>query len=332
MKILIVDDSRTIRALLTAILHKAGHRHILNAESAQRAFTLLGLDEGVPGEAQIDLILMDVTMPEIDGIAALRRIHIEPRLRDVPVIMVTANADATDLKVAFDAGAFDYITKPVNQIELLARVNSALKLKFEMDQRKVREKELVQVTKQLEAANELLNHLSLTDGLTGVANRRHFDQVLMMEWTHARRTGAQLALLLIDIDYFKSYNDHYGHQAGDACLRQVAAAFVGTLMRMGDLVARYGGEEFAVILPQVDLEGARMIAERLRHAIAELSIPHPASSVRDIVTVSIGVAVLIPNHDDGPDRLIALADQALYQAKHAGRDRVTPVDTMIVPA
>ena len=170
-------------------------------------------------------------------------------------------------------------------------------------------------------ANRKLEEMSRTDGLTGVANRRSFDETLEREWRRACRGGTAIALLMIDVDHFKKYNDHYGHQGGDDCLRNVAAALKKSLTRASDVVARYGGEEFAVILPGSDQQQAIATAERLRQRVEALQIPHAASSVKNTVTISVGCASLTPHEKDEPQRLISGADQALYGAKNGGRNR-----------
>ncbi len=321
MSILVVDDSRVVRAMLGAILNSVGYTDVVVAESAQAAFEALGLDNG-SGRSGIDLILMDLTMPGMDGIAAMHRIRAASHLKDLPVIMVTGRVEPEYLKRAFEAGAIDYITKPVHEVELHARVRSALKLKYEIDQRKAREHELVQTLKQLETANQLLQHASATDGLTGVANRRQFDGVLEVEWARASRNRLWLSLILVDIDYFKLYNDTYGHPAGDACLKTVASVLVGSIHRPEDMVARYGGEEFAIMLPGTELAGAAIVADRIRTRVESMEIPHTGSEVIPYVTLSLGVASAVPRKDNTPTALISAADQALYQAKHEGRNRV----------
>jgi diguanylate cyclase (GGDEF)-like protein len=321
-RILVVDDSRMVRAMLSALLANVGYDDVLMADSGASAFRLLGMEEGHPGEA-IDLVLMDFMLPDLDGIAAIRAIKARDELRNVPILMVTAAKDPDTLLAAFEAGAIDYITKPLNDgIELLARVGSALRLKAEIDRREARERELVEVTRQLEQANHRLEQLSQTDGLTGAANRRHFDQALRAEWTRAARNATSLALALVDIDQFKRYNDAYGHQEGDRCLRQVAAALARGTLRPGDLVARYGGEEFAVILANTDLAGARLVGERLRSEVAALAIPHAKSSVGPTLTLSVGVASHFPGGYDSAEALVEAADRALYRAKEQGRNRV----------
>jgi diguanylate cyclase (GGDEF)-like protein len=321
-RILVVDDSRVARAVLTALLNAAGYPDVCTADSVGRAFALLGVNTAAPAASEIDLILMDITMPEVDGIAAIRQIRATAVLRDIPIIVVTGRVEPGNLQMAFDAGAMDYITKPPHEIELAARVTSALRLKDEIDQRKARERELVQVLQQLEAANRLLEHRSATDGLTGVANRRQFDSVLAAEWGRANRHNTWLSLIMVDIDKFKQYNDTYGHQGGDACLKTVADILVSDAQRSADLVARYGGEEFALILPGTDLEGGVFVAERLRAAVEEARIAHAASLVSDHVTLSLGVAAMLPRCDDTQVSLVAAADKALYQAKQEGRNRV----------
>jgi len=158
--------------------------------------------------------------------------------------------------------------------------------------------------------------------LTQIANRRCFDDTLGKEWQRLKRTHQPLSLLLGDIDYFKKYNDHYGHQAGDDCLREVGTALAGSAMRPADLAARYGGEEFVLLLPEVAAEGALKVAERVLEAISALQIPHQDSDVRDTVSISIGAATLVPTEDQQPAALIAMADEALYRAKEQGRNRV----------
>jgi diguanylate cyclase (GGDEF)-like protein len=177
---------------------------------------------------------------------------------------------------------------------------------------------------QLEAANEQLRQLSTLDELTGIANRRHFEVEIHLEFQRAMRNKTSLSLIMIDIDNFKAYNDIYGHQAGDDCLRQVATALSSVLKRLNDLVARYGGEEFVVILPETSSKGARCVAESLRQAVEILKIPHGCASQNYfMVTISLGVSTLVPQRGDDPTKLIVAADQALYRSKRAGRNRVT---------
>ena len=184
-----------------------------------------------------------------------------------------------------------------------------------------RTEQLLKHADELETLNHKLEALSASDGLTGIANRRRFDQVLASEWVRAARLGQPLALAMLDIDWFKAYNDHYGHQAGDECLRRVAQIFAATVCRTGDLVARYGGEEFAFIAPATDGVGALDIAERVCAALQAQALPH-ARSAFGCVTASIGVAVMVPSEEATPDILVRAADEALYRAKEQGRNRV----------
>jgi diguanylate cyclase (GGDEF)-like protein len=322
MAVLIVDDEPHTQRLLTLILKSAGYAELLTANSATEAFTRLALDQDGRERPTVDLILMDMMLPDMSGIEAVSRIKASERLQDVPIIMVTGRTEVESLKQAFDVGVSDYITKPLNRVELLARVRSAVQLKQEMDRRKAREQELLELTERLAELNRHLEQLSMLDGLTGIANRRQFDQALAGEWQRVARHRGPLVLILIDIDHFKRYNDKLGHLAGDDCLKQVATALGQGVKRPGDLVARYGGEEFAVILPETELAGAVRLAEVLRSSVEALALPHPASDVGKVVTVSLGVARAYPESETQPAGLIAAADQALYQAKQGGRNRV----------
>lgn len=315
-RILIIDDSARARLLGETALRAQGYSRLTSVESAQAAFQALGMGSETGGNPpEYDLILMDLLMPEVDGIEACRQIKSCPRFTDVPVIMVTAEDSAESLKAAFEAGAMDYVRKPVNRVELAARVKSALRLKQETDCRKARERELVELA-------ERLRQLSNVDGLTEVANRRHFDQELTRSWRRAQRSGESVSLVMIDIDHFKGYNDEYGHVAGDDCLRRVAEVLRTTVKRPFDLVARYGGEEFAVLLPGTGSTGGEMVAEQMRAAVESLEIPHCRSSVGNWVTISCGVAAAAAAPEVEPASLIAMADRRLYEAKRAGRNRV----------
>ena len=326
MSILVIDDSRTIRSIIQAILIEAGYDELLFAESAQDALQKLGVNSqqeiALNTDLNIDLILLDIILPDLDGREVCRIIKSQEYLQDTPVIMVTALTQMENLEKAFLAGAMDYITKPINNVELLARIRSALKLKSEMDRRKAREQRLLEVTRQLEEAVEKLNRLSSIDGLTGVANRRRFDEYISLEWSKGKRNIKPLSLIMIDIDYFKNYNDTYGHQAGDECLITVAATLKDVLRRPGDLVCRYGGEEFAVILPETPINGAVILAEKMCDLVQSKCIAHEKSQVCDCVTISLGVAATLPNKYLSPKDLIAGADTALYSAKHEGRNRI----------
>ena len=322
MAIVIVDDTIFSLEVIKAFLIKAGYLDVITVKSAAELYLLVdGYTER--GIVEVDLILMDIIMPDVDGIEACRNVKKREWLADVPVIMVTATTEKDNLQLAFSAGAMDFIKKPLDRVELLARVRSALRLKHETARRKARETELLEVTRQLKAANERLQNLSFLDGLTGIANRRHFDQELLQESRRAKREKTPLSLIMLDIDYFKAFNDTYGHLKGDDCLKTVAATLKNTLKRSGDFAARYGGEEFAVVLPNTDAVGAAIIAEELRASIERAGILHINSLCADYVTVSLGVVTRFSDQAETPDDLISAADRALYRSKHEGRNRVS---------
>ncbi|SMP53667.1 PleD family two-component system response regulator [Anoxynatronum buryatiense] len=291
--ILIVDDSPVNLQMLGKLLNDEWRVKVAN--NGKTALNIASSDDPP------DLILLDVMMPEIDGYTICRILKASPETRDIPIIFVTALNQADDEARGLAMGAIDYITKPYNNAVVKARVRNHLELKLYRD---------------------LLKNTSLMDGLTGIANRRRFDETIQAEWKRAFRDGHPLALLMVDIDFFKNFNDAYGHQMGDDCLRQVALALAQNLKRPGDLAARYGGEEFACILPDVSTQGVKKIAQRVRMAIKSLRIPHEASSAATVVTVSVGATSIMPGQETGWEVLVERADQALYKAKRQGRNQV----------
>lgn len=247
-----------------------------------------------------DLVLLDVVMPELSGLEVCRALKADPETQSIPVIFVTSLDDPAEEAACWDAGGVDFITKPINALTVRNRVRAHLTLKQQSD---------------------LLRRMAWVDGLTGVANRRQFDERLVREWQRCRRGGQPLSAGIIDIDHFKAYNDTYGHLAGDDCLRQVAGAIERSLVRPGDLVARTGGEEFTCLLPEIDLNGARFAVENVERAVRALGIAHSASE-HGMVTVSIGVATALPAGEETAESLLMRADNGLYSAKRAGRARV----------
>jgi len=320
----VVDDSKVAAAVLASIFKKQGLANVFTANSAAEALRILGADqpEALESQEEYDLIMLDIVMPDMDGIQTCSAIKSVERLRDVPVIMTTGLTDFESLRQAFEAGAMDFLTKPINEVELMARVRSALALKAEIDERKAHEKKLLEITARLSAANKELRRLSSLDGLTGLANRRLFDNTLEKEWRRGLRQQTRLAIVMMDIDHFKLYNDHYGHLAGDECLKQVAGALLTCLRRPGDLLARYGGEEFVALLPDTDKAGAMLLAKYARVAVEGLAIPHAGSPVAKVVTISLGVASSIPQSGQNATELVEAADKALYRAKGKGRNQV----------
>ena len=324
INILIVDDQEEIRLLLGHILRKAGYEELDFSSTAQETFAIIKAKE------DIDLILLDINLPDKNGIEICKELKSKEKLKDTPIIMVTGEEDNNTLDRAFSAGAIDYITKPVARIELRARVGSALQLRKEIKERNAREKELEETAKKLKEANKKLEKLASKDGLTGLTNRRLFDKLVREEWQRARRNKDYLGLIMLDIDYFKEYNDFYGHQKGDDCLKKLANTMKDVIKRPGDLVARYGGEEFVVVLPQTDLSGTERIAEKIRQEIVNRKILHHESKVSDYVTVSLGAAVAHPNSKENRvEKLIEVADNLLYEAKEKGRNR-TAVEEKII--
>jgi diguanylate cyclase (GGDEF)-like protein len=291
--ILIVDDTPiNIQVLAEAL--RVDYR-VKVAASGAAAFEVIA-KQGAP-----DLILLDVMMPGMDGYEVCRRLKESPVTKNVPVIFVTAKTDLVDEEQGLRLGAVDYIAKPFHLPIVIARIGNQISLKRKTD---------------------LLESLAMLDGLTSIPNRRRFDEALEAEWKRARRNGLPLALIMADVDYFKNFNDHYGHGAGDTCLKKVAAALVEAADRPADLVARYGGEEFVALLPETDLRGAKLFAERFRSGVESLQIPHQYSAASPWVTISIGCAFEFPARDEGAEGLLEAADRNLYVAKEAGRNRI----------
>jgi len=296
-KVLLVDDApESIHLLMEALKNDYT---IIAAINGEKALEIASIDP-VP-----DIILLDIKMPGIDGYEVCSRLKANKKTSKIPIIFVTALGDIDDEYRGFEVGGVDYITKPFNQKIVQARVKTQLSLKKKSD---------------------LLENLAVIDQLTGIPNRRRFDDVLENEWRRAKRASTFLSLIMIDIDYFKQFNDTYGHTDGDECLRMVAKTLGNTSQRAADFVARYGGEEFVVILPDTAIDPAVHVADKIRINIECLNIPHASSQVADHVTVSLGVAAVIPQANTSPAHLIETADKCLYEAKEGGRNQVKSHD------
>lgn len=325
MNILIVDDSIVSRTFLTDMLQEAGYSNIMIAGSMEEVFSRFCSDNSYSCTL-VDLVLLDIHLPGKDGIEGCRELKQTEQFRDIPVIIISGLKQLEHLEPAFDAGAIDYLTKPPKRLELEVRVRSALKLKREMDHRKARERELLEMATRLEEANRQLQLISTRDGLTGLANRHAGNDFIAREWLRAIREQMDFSVIMVDIDCFKRYNDTYGHLQGDECLKAVATALGRGMHRPLDLLVRYGGEEFMALLPDTDLTGAAAVAEAMQAEVAGLALDHNTSSVAPRVTVSIGVASMVPWQDVPVEQLIAAADRALYRAKQDGRNRTCSAD------
>ncbi len=246
-----------------------------------------------------DLILLDIQMPGIDGYEVCRRLKHDDNTKKIPIVFITSRNEEEDETKGLELGAIDYIIKPFSMPIVKARVKNLMQMKKQQD---------------------ILENLSSMDGLTGIPNRRYFDLTLHYEWQRAMRTETPLALIMIDIDFFKKYNDFYGHVSGDECLQSVSQALVSSINRSMDFIARYGGEEFAAILPDTSIQGALMIGEAMRQNVKKLRIAHKQSLTADCITISLGIANIIPQKENGQRVLIEGADKALFEAKKDSRD------------
>lgn len=290
--LLLVDDLAENIDILGAALGEDYHLRV--ALDGEKALALAR-------SARPDLILLDVMMPGMDGYQVCQALKRDPQTQHIPVIFVTALGTVGDEEHGLNLGAIDFLVKPVSPPIIRARVRNHLNLKLKTD---------------------LLESLALLDGLTNIPNRRHFNEAAETEWRRAQRAQTPLGLIMADIDFFKDYNDHHGHGAGDDCLRRVAATLADEgIFRPGDLVARYGGEEFIALLPDTDAAGTALLANRFRDAIEALHLSHGHSSVSPWVTVSVGFASEVPQGENSLLALIETADRHLYQAKAAGRNR-----------
>lgn len=291
-KLLVVDDQRINILVLNELFRE--DCDVFMATSGEQALQVC--------RAQLpDLVLLDVQMDGIDGYEVCRRLKADAETRDIPVIFITAQGGEADEVRGLQLGAVDFIAKPINPVIVRARVQTHLTLKLQSD---------------------ILRSMALLDGLTGVANRRKFDEQLLRDWRQSQREQTSLSLILVDVDHFKRYNDHYGHQAGDAALQAVARVLTSTLRRPHDLLARYGGEEFVGVLPNTGLSEAVELAERMQAGVRALNLEHLGTPEAQVVTISLGVATVVARSDLAPQALVEAADQQLYAAKQAGRARV----------
>ncbi|MEM7554400.1 MAG: PleD family two-component system response regulator [Cyanobacteria bacterium P01_A01_bin.84] len=322
--ILVADDDKTVRHLLREVMEKEGYLvvDVVNGKECLDAYF----------DVKPDVILMDAIMPVMDGFTCCHELVqivrnnlalavanfdtdslvsstiISNLWKRTPILMITSLEDSESVDRAFAAGATDYVTKPIHWAVLRQKIRKLL--------------QQAQIYKQLDAANQALQELVNLDGLTGVANRRRFDEYLNSMWTNLAMERSPLSLILCDIDFFKLYNDKYGHPAGDLCLQKVAGVLRGTAQKHPDLVARYGGEEFAVIMPNTNAPGAVHVAATMQAGIREQGISHLGSVISKYITLSLGVATTIPRIECSAKTLIETADKALYQAKAEGRNRI----------
>ena len=301
--VLVIDDSPAIREQVVRTLSEVGlFEQYKEAKDGLEGFRTLI-------DSKADLVICDVDMPRMDGFKFLQLVESRPELQGVPIIMLTGMMDFNSKIKGLEQGASDYLTKPFDSGELVARVKVQLKIKSLQD--------------ELKQANELLKRLTNIDHLTNLFNRRYLSEVLDGEFFRARRNNEYLSLIIIDIDYFKKVNDTYGHQNGDVVLGAVAM-LAQRQLRAYDSAARYGGEEFVLVIPGTTLAGGVMVAERLRQAVLEHTFPSPLEDLT--VTISAGVATYPSPNVDSVDSLFRQADEALYRAKQNGRNRV---ETMV---
>jgi two-component system, chemotaxis family, response regulator WspR len=315
MRVLLVDDQAMIGEAIRRMLSAQPDLEFHYAGEPEQALAMAHA-------LRPTVILQDLVMPTADGFDLIARYRADPLLSDVPVIVLSGKEDPQLKAHSFAIGASDYLVKLPDRVELAARIryhSAAYISRVERDRafQALRESE-----QKLAAANVELERLAALDGLTGIANRRRFDQSLQVEWQRGQREQTPLSLLLCDVDFFKLYNDRFGHQGGDLCLKKVASVLTSNLKRPADLAARYGGEEFAVILPQTAAAGAMKVARACGQHLENLNLEHPDAAPKGVVTMSIGAATLVPSAGASVEQLIALADRALYAAKRGGRNRV----------
>ena len=289
--ILVVDDMTTTLLLLHDLLKDTYEVKI--AKSGTKALEILN----APND--IDLILLDVEMPDINGYDVCKRIKNNETIKNIPIIFITGRTSQEDEEYGLNLGAIDYITKPFNKAIVKLRIKNYLDLKIK---------------------NDMLEKLSMYDGLTNIRNRRFFDETFEKTFSEIKRDKKSLAVLMIDIDFFKPYNDNYGHGQGDETLRKVAKALEKTIKRASDFVARYGGEEFVILLKDINKDGVEAVANNLLNAVRELKITHEFSKIENYVTVSIGVSYYNSSSDITKLELLLKADETLYNVKNSGRN------------
>lgn len=324
LKILVVDDKPANLFTMKQLLESEElDINVITAGSG-----LIALEKTL--QFNFSLILLDVQMPEMNGYETAELLRGSKRTKFIPIIFVTANSrEENNIFKGYESGAVDYLFKPINTSILLSKIRVFIELgqqKIHLEDKTleldIKIKELEALKHELELKNTILEQLTLEDGLTSLANRRCFDLTLISEWKRGQRFKQPLSLVMIDIDHFKPYNDTYGHQEGDICLKRVASALSSTLKRQCDVVARYGGEEFIAILPDTDSPGAVQVADRMLHAVEQMNIFHSTSETLDHVTVSLGVATVIPVQGSLPGFMLKAVDKALYEAKAGGRNRL----------
>lgn len=298
MNILVVDDDRFIREIISAVIKDAGHTPI-TVENADQALNTLS-------DGDIDLVLTDVEMPGLNGFELTRKIRQEFPDNWFPIIFLSGQSDEKHYEEGIDAGGDDYLTKPVSPIVLKAKILAM--------------ERIANMKKALDSANARLEKLSSQDPLTKLSNRRDLEHNLLKEWRRSQRDSTELVAIMLDIDFFKPYNDNYGHQQGDECLKAVAKLLKKSLNRSHDLIARYGGEEFVIILPDTSVTGALKVSDNIISSLQSTHLPHEYSQAADHVTVSMGISTTA-NGAETPTGLLKQADEALYQAKENGRNR-----------
>ena len=306
MRILVVDDSKTIRQLVAECLKTMGH-DVVYSENGDECLEYVAHND-------VDLILMDVEMPGLNGVEATKAIREFKKADWFPIIFLTSHTDDDAFTNGILAGGDAYLAKPLNPLRLQLTV-------IAMERIYVMRRKLQKTQRELEAANRELERLSFYDQLTGLANRRRYDSMLESQFALARRNKSPLSLIMCDIDFFKLYNDNYGHQQGDHCLLEVAQLINEQARRPTDLACRYGGEEFTVILSDTSLPGARQVAEVIRQNVFDSHISHFGSKVAQFVSLSLGVATYTGQFKTAPE-VTKAADTALYKAKERGRNRV----------